>query len=402
MAHLRDSALVAVHCFVVMSEAEWPSRTTASVAKAGKKRGAALRATSLCDCYRRSNYFGIASFRVEPSLPMTKFRDGVILNRRSCDSIQSLPENMANKLESVWHEGEMLVQERAGVREAAEELTGMYRTDVLATMAGFLSQQRFAVLTTRDHRGRVWASLVTGNPGMLHIVDASTIVIDPAHLETRLQLRDVSSFSTDPIIGMIVIDFSRRIRVRINGAARLNADGGLTIAIQQLYGNCSHYIQRRTILPGTSSAAAEPVSPTTARSLSESQQQLIGRADTFFIGSAHPERGADASHRGGQPGFVRIVSPTRISFPDYVGNNMFNTLGNIAVNPSIGLLFLDFESGQMLQLTGRASIDWDDQRKRAVAGAERMIDVDLDEIREPGRTALKCRFESYSPFNPQT
>lgn len=67
------------------------------------------------------------------------------------------------------------------------------------------------------------------------------------------------------------------------------------------------------------------------------QQHWIQQAGTLFIASSHPERGADVSHRGGHPGFIRVEDAQTIIIPDYSGNNMFNTLGNILVNASARL-----------------------------------------------------------------
>ncbi len=298
---------------------------------------------------------------------------------------------------SVWHEGEKLVQARAGVRAQAEELTGMYRHAVEPGMVGFLAQQPFAVLSTTDASGRVWASAVIGARGMIEVPDPTTIVLARSKIETQLPLSDIAAHTQ---IGMIAIDLTRRIRVRINGNANVDANGSVRIAIRQLYGNCSQYIQRRTV---TEEAAPEPQHEETSEtdSLSDSQAQMISRADTFYLASAHPAHGADASHRGGAPGFVRVVSETRLSFPDYAGNNMFNTLGNIAVNPAVGLLFVDFESGTTLQITGRASVDWDESRAAEFVGAKRVIDVEVQGVRETkSATSLRYRFESYSPFIP--
>ena len=86
---------------------------------------------------------------------------------------------------------------------------------------------------------------------------------------------------------------------------------------------------------------------------------LVAGADTFFIATWHPGGGADASHRGGRPGFVRVLDDRTLEFPDYPGNNMFNTLGNLVGHPRAGLLFVDFERGDLLQLTGRAKIRWE-------------------------------------------
>jgi predicted pyridoxine 5'-phosphate oxidase superfamily flavin-nucleotide-binding protein len=317
---------------------------------------------------------------------------------RMSDSHESLGRDANPMLHmGIWHEGEIAVQERAGVRDEAEELTGMYRAAAEPGMAGFLGQQRFAVITAADSAGRTWISAVAGEPGMIDVPDPRIVRLNAPLIETTLPVDDLRG---NPKVGMLVIDFVRRIRVRINGEASVQSDGSIVIGIRQLYGNCSQYIQRRTVI----APAASPhiVAVATADQLNASQQELIAHSDTFFLGSVHPESGADASHRGGLPGFVRVDSPAHLSFPDYSGNKMFNTLGNIEVNPSVGLLFFDFDSGRSLQLTGRASVDWGESRAQQFKGAQRVIDVAIDEVREvPEATALRYRFEAYSPFLTQ-
>ena len=135
-------------------------------------------------------------------------------------------------------------------------------------------------------------------------------------------------------------------------------------------------------------------------SLTLTQQARITSADTFFIASMHSESGADASHRGGYPGFIQVVNNNLLLFPDYIGNNMFKTLGNIALNPNSGLLFVDFECGNTLQLTGKASIIWD-ERTQQFSGAERLIEFQIEGVRETmNATNLRWKFAEYSPFNP--
>jgi len=298
---------------------------------------------------------------------------------------------------SIWHEGEIAVQVRAGVRDEAEELTGMYRGAVEPGMAGFLAQQRFAALTSVDASGRTWISAVAGEPGMIDVPDPRMVRLNAALIETKLPADDVGA---NPKTGMLVIDFARRIRVRINGDTSVQPDGSLVVAIRQLYGNCSQYIQRRTVI--APAQAPHEAALEIDSELTDLQQEMISKADTFFMGSVHPESGADASHRGGLPAFVAVESPTHLSFPDYSGNKMFNTLGNIEVNPSVGLLFFDFDSGRSLQLTGRASVDWSESRAAEFKGAQRVTDVKIEEVREvPEATALRYRFEAYSPHLTQ-
>jgi hypothetical protein len=112
--------------------------------------------------------------------------------------------------------------------------------------------------------------------------------------------------------------------------------------------------------------------------LDEQQRALVETADTFFVASRHPDGGADASHRGGRPGFVAVSEQGAVvSFPDYPGNNMFQTLGNLAVVPAAGLLFIDWTSGRTLQITGQAVVIWDRERVERWPGAERLVDVGI-------------------------
>ena len=148
-------------------------------------------------------------------------------------------------------------------------------------------------------------------------------------------------------------------------------------------------------------SGALPVPVARASEFSPADRDQILRADTFFIATEHPDAGADASHKGGNPGFVKVLDDRRIAFPDYNGNHMFNTLGNLAINPNAGLLFIDFDSGRTLQLTGRASIDWNPERAREFAGAKRVVDFEVAEIvtNESG-FPLMVKFRQYSRFNP--
>ena len=128
--------------------------------------------------------------------------------------------------------------------------------------------------------------------------------------------------------------------------------------------------------------------------LSPAQQERIAAADTFFIASAHPTRGADASHRGGGPGFVHVLGPDRLRFPDYPGNNMFNTLGNLRVDPRAGLVFPDFAGGGTLQLTGRATVRWDEGAPAAA------VDFDVDEVLEIAGGGPRAQLLSRAPEAP--
>jgi hypothetical protein len=235
----------------------------------------------------------------------------------------------------------------------------------------FLSEQRMAVAASLDDSGRVWASLLTGPPGFLRRVDDELLLIGG-----RLAPADplVRNLALRPELGMLVIDLARRRRLRVNGRG-IQDVGRIFLAVEQAYGNCPKYIQPRRVerVHGTALSHAQ------STALDASQQAWIAGADCFFIASHHPQGGADASHRGGRPGFVTVLGPRSLSFPDYPGNNMFNTLGNIEAQPRAGLLFLDFETGGTLQLTGRASLDREyEPRASDPRGRRAVVSFELD------------------------
>ena len=194
--------------------------------------------------------------------------------------------------------------------------------------------------------------------------------------------------------------------MRVNGRLTVDgADGALLIHADQVYANCPKYIQRRLpVAPADASTTSAPPVAWRGTALTEAQREWLRRADTFFVATSNPGEGADASHRGGMPGFVRVEATAagdRLTWPDYAGNAMFNTLGNIAAHPRAGIVVPDFATGATLQLTGRAAVDWDPAHAVAAAGAERLVTLDVEAVVEI-RGALPFRLgrPEYSPFNP--
>ena len=144
-----------------------------------------------------------------------------------------------------------------------------------------------------------------------------------------------------------------------------------------------------------------------SHALGEQARALIGSAETFFIATANPESGAtgglDVSHRGGRPGFVQVADETTLLFPDFSGNNHFNTFGNLSVDPRAGLLFLDFETGDALYLSGRAEVIWEDDAVANFAGAERLVRFTLEEaVSAPGSLPIRFTEGAPSPFLDDT
>jgi len=156
---------------------------------------------------------------------------------------------------------------------------------------------------------------------------------------------------------MTAVEFATRRRVRVNGALT-GADDILTVDVEQAYGNCPQYIQQRLLtFDGLDHAAGHDDDVRRGVTLRPEDTDLIRASDTFFLGTVNPERGADASHRGGAPGFVRTDGDA-LRWPDYQGNNIFNSLGNLAVDPQAALLFMDFATGRTLHLSGTAETEW--------------------------------------------
>ena len=297
----------------------------------------------------------------------------------------------------VFHAGELAVQARAGVQQEANRLGKGIRSAIQPAMRAFLQTQRIVVVGSVDARGAVWASLLTGAPGFLHVENEQVLHIDAT--PTSHDPLNENLLANDAV-GMLVIDLANRRRVRINGTAVFHPRGGLVVQTRQAYGNCPRYIQMRHE-DESSSAIFSELSSQRVTFLSDAQQRWIAQADTFFVASFHPEGGVDASHRGGHPGFVHVLNENTLLWPDYNGNGMFQTLGNLTASPHAGLLFIDFERGHTLQLTGETRIIWDEHRTAEFIGAERLVEFSLAQgLETTGVLPLRWRFVEYSPHNP--
>jgi uncharacterized protein len=253
-----------------------------------------------------------------------------------------------------FHAGELAVQQRAGARAEAARLAPMLDpAELSGGIVAFLAGRTFAVITARDAAGRLWASPLSGPPGFLEAVTRTRLAI-------HAELAEGDPLHGLPVgqqAGLVVVEFATRRRVRVNGTLTTADDGALAIDVEQAYGNCPQYIHQRVLAPGDPRQRDRGDIRRDAR-LAPADVELISGADTFFLGTTNPERGSDTSHRGGAPGFVR-VDGDRLWWPDYPGNNLFNSFGNLAVDPEASLLFLDFDTGRTLQLSGTAEVDWD-------------------------------------------
>ncbi|WP_062205438.1 pyridoxamine 5'-phosphate oxidase family protein [Streptomyces sp. NBRC 109706] len=288
-----------------------------------------------------------------------------------------------------YHPGERAVQRRANALDRADHARRAIRDRVPRVAADFLAERRMLVLGARDAEGRVWASQLTGPPGFVTTVDETTVAVRARPAPDDPLADALAGPGPGPVpLGALAIEPATRRRMRLNGLAE-RTDEGLLLRVEQVYANCPRHIARREVtreLPGGRPRAAPARTP----ALTPAQRRLIESADTFFVASADPEGAVDASHRGGDPGFLRVLAPDRLCWPDYRGNAMYMTLGNFERHPAAGVLLVDWTEGTLLHLVGRAEVDWSPERAATFPGAERVVDFRVDEVLErPAASALR-------------
>jgi predicted pyridoxine 5'-phosphate oxidase superfamily flavin-nucleotide-binding protein len=304
-------------------------------------------------------------------------------------------------IKNPYHEGELLVQQRVGELEEARQ-NGRIISDAIPKGAlKFIEQQPMVVFGSVDDQQNVWASVLVGRPGFTVAVDQHTVELDLTQTAYNWQDPFWTNIEYCAQVGMLVIELATRRRLRINGGVTRTAQERLRLDVAESYPNCPKYIQRRHItyignsLSGLSSLREGQL-------LEPDQQVFIASADTFFIASVYPTRNVDVSHRGGNPGFIRILDDKTIRIPDYAGNSMFNTLGNFMVNPRAGLVFLDFERSRTLQLIGRSEMLWElDDPMHKTGGTKRYWNFKIERWLEMNLPQLlHWEFLDYSPHNP--
>jgi predicted pyridoxine 5'-phosphate oxidase superfamily flavin-nucleotide-binding protein len=256
----------------------------------------------------------------------------------------------------------------------------------------FFALLPYLFTATLDARGWPAASVLTGAPGFVQSPDPLTLDIaalpaadDPA----------TPGFTVGAEVGLVGLDFTTRRRNRANGRL-VDVDQRLTVRVAQSFGNCAKYIQTRTPAPHVAGAA--PLE--SLATLDEDARTLIASADTFFVASRARAGllgtgGLDMSHRGGRPGFVGMQDDA-LAIPDFSGNRFYNTLGNLLGDPRAGLLFIDFATGDILQLQGRVTIDW--HPSQGPAGTERLWRLTIDRAwRRRRALPFTWTFDSYAP-----
>ncbi len=284
-----------------------------------------------------------------------------------------------------FHAGEVALQQRTGVHERMATVGRQFIRDHMPDQHRELFEKLpTLLLATLDDAGQPWPTMLAGGAGFVRTPDARTMRIGATLAEgdpARAGLREGAP------VGVLGLEPHTRRRNRMNGVVGAVDAEGFSVQVVQSFGNCPKYIQgrepelRRERIPG-------PAQREGAR-LSAAARALIARSDTLFIASSSAARiaeagtggaGVDVSHRGGPPGFVAIEhgeAGDRLTLPDYVGNYLFNTLGNLLLWPRAGLLFVDWQDGHVLQLAATAQIVHEGAALAAFPGAQRLLQLEV-------------------------
>jgi len=317
---------------------------------------------------------------------------------------RTAPDRAWMREDSPFHAGEQQVQRRVGVRDQVERAgRNMIRERMPEQHRELFEALPLLVMGSADSAGRIWASILAGEPGFVRSPSPELLQVqaqpargDPAreHLTLRHSL------------GLLGIQLETRRRNRANGRIIARDAGSFTVKVEQSFGNCKQYIQARE--PSFDAGLLETVGPVNVEGphLSARARELLAGTDTFFIATAsaaansgNPGEGVDVSHRGGRPGFVHVSDGPRatvLTIPDFRGNFVFNTFGNLEVNPRAGIVCPDFRSGDLLSATGTAHVIWEGAELATFEGAQRLLRFEV----ESGvllERALPLRFTGLEP-----
>jgi ferredoxin-NADP reductase/predicted pyridoxine 5'-phosphate oxidase superfamily flavin-nucleotide-binding protein len=320
-----------------------------------------------------------------------------------------------------FHQGEIKVQKKLGIHESTMNFAPrVIRSFMPDQHRDFYENQPFLVVAARDARGKMWSTLLFASAAAAANDKDSALFVtssDPQHLELKSQPLPgdalEGAFESGSDMGILGIELATRRRNRVNGRVALNNGHEITFSVDQSFGNCPQYIKPRNWWTDTehSMTVTTDTSAVVVRSrrLSPQQRRHIYSAETIFVATGYrgegedPRFGNDASHRGGTAGFlVPSKDGTKIFLPDYAGNNMYMSLGNLVEDPRMGITVPLYETGGMMQMTGTAKIHWEDEEEDPMSevslshfqGALRWLEFDIEEIVELPAGSLPIRWDA--------
>ncbi|MGL6314105.1 hypothetical protein [Vibrio sp. WXL103] len=342
---------------------------------------------------------------------------------------------MNSRKNHALHSGELSVQKR---HNTPEELTmripDFVEADMPAEHANFYSELPYLPLATLDVNGRPWVNLlVTQAQGDASIgvkvtgqnrlsVVAEAVADDP--FIRSLRQTQLASARESALFAGVGIDFSNRRRNKFSGrinSVELEPSGriGLNLSSDQHLGNCPKYITVRSLEYHQRNAQIVfDHFETLNVELPKFSKALINEASTLFLATKHTSKDVGASqsqqdmglnHRGGTPGFVRLYQEcieenvtTFLTLPDHSGNRFYQSLGNIETDKQVGLIFPDFNTGDLLYLTGDAENLFDEDAEQLMPRVRLLTRIKLTgavHIKQ-GLNLKMVSAERLSPYNP--
>lgn len=324
-----------------------------------------------------------------------------------------------------FHEGETRMHKQLKVPSLDNPTAGM-----LTQQAVFMLQKApLLAIGTLDSEGHPWTSLWGGEPGFSEPLGSGVVgtrtPVDSSWDPVVQALvghaaKGEMAKGNDKMVSGLSFDLMTRKRVKIFGrvmagcvdeletASKDDPEKGseppnvkqdqiqLVTRIEQSLGNCPKYINQYEIQPAPVASKLAYEGP----SLSPEAKSLILGSDMFFLSSA-TDQDMDTNHRGGPSGFVRIISDTEIVYPEYSGNRLYQSLGNLDVNPKIGLTFPNYVTGDVLYATGTTEILIGGDAAALLPGSNLAIKIKLHKVRlvQSGLPFRGKRREP-SPYNP--
>lgn len=258
--------------------------------------------------------------------------------------------------DSIFHKGEIKVQKMAGEEKLAKRVGRVIQESIMPGAMDFMTKQSFVVVLSIGMDGMVWASVLFGKEGFIQVQGTKTFSIHLDKLQSSSSDIFFKNITHNPTIGTLFIDHGLRIRYRVNGSIQQNGQL-LSVHVEEAYGNCPKYIQAAMFSAPNSVLEAPKILE--GVHLKAKQLDIITHAHTFYLATTNKKGRMDASHRGGNTGFIQVMDGSMLRIPDYPGNSMFNSLGNIYENPNTGLTFIDYMGGETLQLSGKAELLFD-------------------------------------------
>ncbi|OCK78738.1 oxidoreductase-like protein [Lepidopterella palustris CBS 459.81] len=330
-----------------------------------------------------------------------------------------------------WSAGEERMHQLMHVPDRYDNPTSSMLTPQASWM---LQRAPLLAIGTLDDSGRPWTTIWGGKPGFSQplgssIVGSRTFVdrkYDPV-VQALVGGRsdgEVVKGEVGRMVSGLAIDLMSRKRVKLYGrmmaaalapvehdedeayvddVSDLSGQGQLqlVVKIEQSLGNCPKYLNQKEIRP----ALVLPKLLSQSPNLPPEALALVAKSDLFFISSSNNDFDMDTNHRGGPPGFVRVLSNdddgAQLVYPEYSGNRLYQTLGNLQLNPLAGLVFPDFDTGDVLYVTGTVEILIGSAAADVLPRSNLALKIKLTEARYvksglPFRGAAK----EYSPYNP--